>query len=205
MDNVSRPLIAVLVATVAFFALWVVALKPSSSTTTGRSGGLGAYQTAIDRAHHAVATANAATAREGGTVATTPAPGAATRQNVASGTRAAPNAKSVHLHPHANAPELVAQALAGGKVLALLFYNPAGTDDQAVRQELGAVPTHRGKVVKLALPLSQLAAYSVVTQQVPVQVSPTLVLIDRARQASTIVGFADRFEISQRVADALGS
>jgi hypothetical protein len=39
---------------------------------------------------------------------------------------------------------------------------------------------------------------------VPVQVSPTLVLIDKARQASTIVGFADRFEIAQRVADALG-
>ena len=33
--------------------------------------------------------------------------------------------------------------------------------------------------------------------------SPTLVLIDRARQATTIVGFTDRYEIAQRVADTL--
>jgi hypothetical protein len=97
----------------------------------------------------------------------------------------------------------VARALAVGKVLALLFYNPAATDDRAVRQELAAVPAHAGRVLKLALPLSQLASYSTVTQQVPVTVSPTLVLVDHQRQASTIVGFADRFEIAQRVADAL--
>jgi hypothetical protein len=43
----------------------------------------------------------------------------------------------------------------------------------------------------------------VVTNQVPVNESPTLVLIDAQRHASTIVGFADRFEIAHRVADAL--
>jgi hypothetical protein len=30
MDSVSRPLIALLLGTVAFFALWLVALKPST-------------------------------------------------------------------------------------------------------------------------------------------------------------------------------
>jgi hypothetical protein len=97
----------------------------------------------------------------------------------------------------------VAHALQTGKVLALLFYNPAATDDRAVKQELAAVPTHSGKVVKIAVPVNRLAQYGVITNQVQVQVSPTLVLIDKSRQASTIVGFADRFEIAQRVADAL--
>ena len=60
-------------------------------------------------------------------------------------------------------------------------------------------------VVKLAVPLSELARYPVVTTQVPVSESPTLVLIDRAQQATTIVGFADRFEIAQRVDDALAA
>jgi ABC-type phosphate/phosphonate transport system permease subunit len=99
---------------------------------------------------------------------------------------------------------VLARALTAGKVLALLFYNPPATDDRAVKRELASVPTHKGRVLKLALPLNDLARYSVVTDQVPVMVSPTLVLINRNHQASTIVGFADRFEISQRVADALG-
>ena len=53
MGNVSRPLIALLVATVAFFALWIVALKPSSGTgTAGTSSqnGPGAYQHDINAA-----------------------------------------------------------------------------------------------------------------------------------------------------------
>jgi hypothetical protein len=53
--------------------------------------------------------------------------------------------------------------------------------------------------------VSELARYAVVSNQVPVSFSPTLVLIDRSGQASTIVGFADRFEIAQRVADALAT
>jgi hypothetical protein len=201
MDNVSRPLIALLVGSVAFLALWLVALKPSSSSTTGNSGGLGQYQSAINKAHQAAATSNAASAAEGGTVATT-----ATSTGAAARPQAAPRTVShpVKVHVTPNTPAAVAHALATHKVVALLFYNPAATDDNAVRQELATVPTHAGKVVKMSVQVSRLARYSLVTNQVPVQVSPTLVLIDKQRQASTIVGFADRFEIAQRVADALG-
>jgi hypothetical protein len=97
----------------------------------------------------------------------------------------------------------VERALVANKVVALLFFNPAGADDRAVAQELASVPTRGGKVVKLAVPLSEVSHYKVVTDQVPVDSSPTLVLIDPDQQAQTIVGFADRFEIAQRVADAL--
>lgn len=202
MDNVSRPLIALLVGSVAFLALWLVALKPSSSSTTGNSGGLGRYQSAINKAHQAAATSDAASAAEGGTVATTTtSTGAAARPQAASRT---PVSHPVKVHVTPNTPAAVVHALATHKVVALLFYNPAATDDKAVKQELATVPTHAGKVVKMSVQVNRLAKYSMVTNQVPVQVSPTLVLIDRARQASTIIGFADRFEIAQRVADALG-
>jgi hypothetical protein len=200
MDNVSRPLIALLVGSVAFLALWLVALKPSSSSTTGNSGGLGQYQSAINKAHQAAATSNAASAAQGGTVATT-STGDAARSQAAPRT---PVAHPVKVHVTPNTPGAVAHALAAHRVVALLFYNPAATDDRAVKQELATVPTHAGEVVKMSVQVSRLANYSLVTNQVPVQVSPTLVLIDKARQASTIVGFADRFEIAQRVADALG-
>ena len=95
--------------------------------------------------------------------------------------------------------------MAGRKVLALLFYNPSAADDQAVRQELAAVPSHGGRVFKLAIPLAELSSYAQVTNQVPVNISPTLVIIDRARNAQEIAGFADSFEITQRLQDALSA
>ena len=62
MAQVSRPLIALLVATAAFFALWVVALKPhgsSGGSGGGAKAGLGQYQADINAAHHAVHTRDA--------------------------------------------------------------------------------------------------------------------------------------------------
>jgi hypothetical protein len=111
---------------------------------------------------------------------------------------------------HAPAPKTpterqnaVERALNAHKVLALLFYNPAAADDSAVRHELASVPSHDGRVVTLAVPLSELTRYRAVTNQVPIGGSPALVVIDRAGHASSVVGFADSFEISQRVAAAL--
>ena len=60
-------------------------------------------------------------------------------------------------------------------------------------------------MVKLEVPLSEAGRYTFITQHVQLQSSPTLLLIDRAKQATAIVGFADRFEIAQRVADALAA
>ena len=53
-------------------------------------------------------------------------------------------------------------------------------------------PAHRGRELRDAS-----------TQQIPVSSSPTLLIVDRTRSATELVGFADRFEIAQRVADAL--
>ena len=100
---------------------------------------------------------------------------------------------------------LIRNALIAHQVVAVLFYNPAASDDQAVDHELAAVPTHGGQVVKLAVPLSELTSFAVITQQIPVVTAPTLVLVDSSRQATTITGFVDPLEISQRVDDALAA
>lgn len=220
MANVSRPLIALLIATVVVFAVWFVALRPSSSSSGG-SASAGAYHHAIDAAHGAVATSAAASAAAGGTVPrttqTNPAsPPAAPSAPAATAPRSVsiPGslAKASHHAAAARVPRkltaaqranLVTRALVADKVLALLFYNPAAADDRAVKAELAAVPTHGQKVVKLAVPLSELEHYSALTTHVSVNQAPTLVLIDRSHTASMIVGFADRFEIAQRVSDAL--
>ena len=229
--HVSRPLIALLLGTVAFFAVWMTALKPSSSPTSGGSpSGVGQYQSAIDQAHQAVKISGQASVAHGGTLPTTSTVARATATTPAATTTAATTpatttatattpastkpATRVHDTTKAQSTPVAStaaqqrlskteRALDAGKVVALLFYNPAGADDVAVRQELAAVPADGVKVVKLAVPLSEAGHYTFITQNVQLDASPTLVLIDRAKRATTIVGFTDRFEIAQRVADAL--
>jgi hypothetical protein len=214
MGNVSRPLLGLLVAVVAFFALWLVALKPSSSSTSGGVPSR-ALSSAVDRAKGVQTVVDHAAAAAGGT------PGSTVSAHPRSATTAAvahvPAAKSkatvarkAAVARAASAPATAAQrlgavqnAIAKHKVLAALFYNPAAADDRAVKQELQSIPSHAGKVVKLTVPLSELSNYTVITNQVPVAYSPTLVIINRAGQASTIVGFADTFELAQRIAGAL--
>jgi hypothetical protein len=213
--HVSRPLVGLLVGTVLFFALWLVALKPGSPTSPGGSQGLGQYQSAITKAHAAVNLANATSAAHGGTVTpsatTTPAAAAkptaaakpATVVKPATQTSGRPAARAAAPVTSASRLHMVRDALGSGKVLALLFYNAAAADDRAVKSELAAVPGHGKRVVKLAIPVSELARYTVVTNQVQVSVSPTMVIIDHRHKAVTLTGFVDRFEIAQRVADAL--
>jgi hypothetical protein len=232
MSHVPRPLLGLLVATVVFFALWIVALKPSSSGTTGNTG-LGQYQSAINQAKASAASQDRAAAAAGNRVGTGSSQTAATKsaataaksaatavkpataaKPAAAATAAKPaTATKPAAQPHAAARtraatpteriNVVNRALADHRVLALLFYNPAASDDQAVKQELGTVPTRGGRVVKLAIPLAEVANYPVVTNQVLIQSSPTLVIIDSSRQAFTLVGFSSGFEIAHRVGDAL--
>jgi hypothetical protein len=215
MASLPRPLIALLVATVAFFALWTVALKPSSSSNGGSgSQGLGAFQSDINAAHNAVTTennSNAASAGQAPATTTAPiqthtsAPSRAPAANPTTASRRATQATSARVTATSGAARVSAvdAALAAHRVIALLFYNPGATDDRAVKQELGSIPSRGDRVLKLAVPQSELSQYAVVTNQVQVTETPTLVVIDPASRATTLVGFADTLEIAQRIDDAL--
>ncbi len=228
MPHVSRPLVALLLATVVFFAVWMVALKPKSDS--GSAGNSAPLQSAVDKAHAAVAQSNAASAAHGGKVATTPTATLATQTPTTPAHTATTPAHTATTPTHtATTPATAATAhkaatkstvsvvrgtaaqryavvvkgLRTHKVIALLFFNYRAADDRAVKKELAHVPTHGGKVVKEAVPLVELGRYRVVTQQVPVTMSPTLIIIDRKAKAWTVLGYATEFEISQRVTDAL--
>jgi hypothetical protein len=96
MANLPKPLIGLLVSTVLFFALWFVALKPSSSTSGGSPNGVGQYQSAINQAHQAVKTSNAANAKLGAPVSTTKSPASSTGQAASAAT---PKVTVNHLSP----------------------------------------------------------------------------------------------------------
>jgi pyruvate/2-oxoglutarate dehydrogenase complex dihydrolipoamide acyltransferase (E2) component len=183
MANLPRPMIGLLVATIAFFAVWTVALKPSSSSGPASSSSSPApaasQPKAAAPAHADASSASAAKA--------TPAAKAAVKHT------ASPQQRQT----------VIENGLNHHKVVAILFFNPAAADDRAVKHELDEVPARGGKIVKLAVPLSELTRYPVITNQVQVTESPTLVLIDGQRKADMLTGFLDQLELSQRVSDAL--
>jgi hypothetical protein len=195
MANLPRPLIGLLIATVAFFAVWTVALRPSSSSGPVSSSSTAA--TAAGKPKPAAHTNRHADA------------GAAESHAAIASQAGAANAKPVakpalkHTVSAQQRQSVIEDGLNRHKVLAILFFNPAAADDQAVKHELGEVPVRGGKVVKLALPLSELTHYPVITNQVEVTESPTLVLIDARRKADMLTGYLDQFELAQRVSDAL--
>jgi hypothetical protein len=200
MANLPRPLIGLLVATIAFFAVWTVALRPSSSggpVSSSSSPAPAASQPKAAAPAHA--DADSAASHAGGTSH------ASATSASASAAKAKPAAKPAV--KHTESPQQRQSTIENGlnhhKVLAILFFNPAAADDQAVKHELDEIPARGGKVVKLAVPLSELTRYPVITNQVQVTESPTLVLIDGQRKADLLTGYLDQLELSQRVSDAL--
>jgi len=202
MANLPRPLIGLLVATVAFFAVWTVALRPSSS-----SGPVSSSSSPGPAASHAKPAAPAhADADSTATHAAAASHASATSASASSSaTKAKPVAKPAVKHTVSpqQRQSMIENGLNHHKVLAILFFNPAAADDQAVKHELDAVPARGGKVVKLAVPLSELTRYPLITNQVQVTESPTLVLIDGQRKADLLTGYLDQLELAQRVSDAL--
>lgn len=188
MARLPRPLLALLVAVVAFFAVWTLALKPSSSNSSPS-----APAPAVHIASHAA------------TKATTAAQAAAHAKTAETAKPAKTAKPATDAHRATSALATLDAALSAHQVVALLFYNPAGADDQADRQSLDGLGSRHGRVVKLAVPVSQLARFSAITNQVAVTTSPTLIVIDGKGRASTLVGFADPLEYNQLISSALGT
>jgi hypothetical protein len=101
-------------------------------------------------------------------------------------------------------PAAVDSALRAGHVVALVFYNPASADDQAVRAELDSIPSSP-RLLRLAVPISQVADYPAISLSVPIQSTPTLVIVNARRQATVITGFVSRFVIAARIRAALSA
>jgi hypothetical protein len=205
MTRPSTPLLGLLAATVIVAVLMLVVFKPSSSTSAG-GGSIGQYQGAINAARASAAAQNRAAAKGGGSVANAPAK--ATKPAVVPAKPAVVPAKPAAAHHvfvvprHGSGPAQVNAALTAGRPIAILFYNPAAADDQAVRAELDHLRAFP-HVLKLAVPVSSVSSYVPLINEVSINETPTLVIVNHAHQATTIVGFTTTFEISGRIADAL--
>ena len=195
----------------------------SPASGGGAAPGVSGLKRAIDKAHGAVSTASADAQRAasssadgsappahaGSRPAAPAAPVAGARPRARHHAAAAPAthrpvARAKHHHAGAHGPlRVVLAALHAHKAVAIAFLDAGSADSRAVAQEMRHVSTFRGRAVVLSLPLSQLSHYGFITNRVQVTVAPTVVIVDRRASATEIVGFADRGEIEQRLADAL--
>ncbi len=225
MSQVSRPMQIALLVVIAFAGVWFVALRPKPAADAGTPAaaptapGAAGLTGAVDKAHGAVATSDAANKRldgqsngvGGAPPATVPSTaGAPTHRRAHASTpghqrpgHARHHARGQGRDPVKRRLAVVHRALRAGRVLVIAFYNPASSSGKAVREEVGDVHGRRGRVVRVAAPIRELSRYPLITRQVQIVASPTVVIVDRRHHAQTITGFTDVHVIEQRVADAL--
>ena len=121
---------------------------------------------------------------------------------------------------------LVEQALKQGAVAVVLFWTPKGSDDVAVHQELQllkAVHERVGSVARLPqvsrllkavglelnrkiavqeVPPSQVASFGSITRSVHVAGTPTILIINKSGETTTLTGLTDAYAIEQAIDEA---
>jgi hypothetical protein len=213
MDQVSRPMLIALAATVVLAALWLVALRPK---TTDVADTPAAPVTAIGQAKDAAATSDAANdklanATDGaGSAATpgatttpaTPASPAKTAAIVAAKATAKSAAAAVAVTGRREEAAVV-RDIRRGKVVVLLFWNARSSDDRATRAAVRGLSRHGGKVAVHVVPISRVGRFESITRGVTVNQSPVTLVIDRKRRTRAIIGLSERGELTQAVDDAL--
>jgi hypothetical protein len=100
-------------------------------------------------------------------------------------------------------PLKVARALVRHQAAVLLFYNPASSDDLAVRSEMAGVSSQGGRVATWSIPVRDLSRFSMLLTGVQILQTPSVVVITGTRPTIQLAGFTDRTEIDQVAASVL--
>jgi hypothetical protein len=98
-------------------------------------------------------------------------------------------------------PQRAAKAVADGKKVVLLFQNPDGLDDRAMRGVMRQLDA-RTRAVVLTDHVEAVDRYGSMVEDLGVSQTPAVVLIDRTGQARLIEGYVDTDTLAQAVADA---
>jgi hypothetical protein len=188
MSEISRPMQIALLATVLLAMVWFVALRPKGTSTED------------------AAPPPATPAQEAPSAPSAAAPQAPVAEEPSvDKPKPSPAARAAIRPQPGDSAEVrnVRAALRQHKAVALAFVTATSADARAVAREIRAVSNFGGRAAIFEVPLADLSDYGFITREVEVTVAPTTIVVGRDRRATAIVGFADRFEIEQRLADAL--
>lgn len=209
MGQVSRPLQIALLATLLFAVAWFLVLRPKpeesiDSPASAPAAVADGPATSSSSAAEATGAGGASAMPAGDADATgaggTAAGRAAAAGGGAGGGRAARRARRAA----AKVGGPLGAALRRGQAVAVAFVDPRTADARVVREEIAHVSRFGGRAAAFSVPIAQVARYRAITRGVNVTVAPTVVVIAPDLSATTIVGFTDRAEIEQALADALG-
>ena len=98
-------------------------------------------------------------------------------------------------------PRKAARAVADGKKVAILFQNPDGLDDRAMRGVMRQLDA-RTRAVVLTDDVDAVDRYGSMVEDLGVSQTPAVVLIDSRGEARLIEGYVDTDTLAQAVADA---
>lgn len=107
------------------------------------------------------------------------------------------------IQPGQGVPPAVARALDRREIVVLLFYEPAGADDQATRVAVRAVHSAGPHVALFTDTVSRISNYRRVVGSLGISQTPAMVVIDKQLKARLYQGFLDAGTIRQSVRDAL--
>ncbi len=230
VSQISPPMRILFGGAIVFLAVWFTLLRPkaeapapvaTTTTTTAPTGNVNTGKPAesgpgkiVEKAKSAATTAEgAAKAAAGESTAKTTTP--TTPQTAAgSATTTAPGAKAetgttIPAATLAKLPKDVAGALEGHKVLVLAVltnksapWRPMADDDRYVRNTLKKVNRYDGGVVIKQVPLDKLVTYAPLVNDLQVNQTPSIVVVDGKLKANVLAGFVDRVSINQAIADA---
>lgn len=216
MDQISPPMRIVLAVAVVFLAAYMLVLKPkdevapepaatpatpATASATDDNKASTRLGKAVEGARGAAAATEAKQDEEGLGSSSAPSTSATTPST---GTRSAPGTTAATPVDEslAKLPTWLQESM-DKKVVAILFTNGRSADDRRTRAALKHAFTAHGQVVKRAVPIAQIAKYRPVAQGVDVQQSPTMMVIDRRRQAQTLVGYSNVDAVNQAIIDGL--
>jgi hypothetical protein len=195
VDQISLPMRIALAASLAFAALWFVALRPKPIEDVD------APVPVAQPAKSEGVTGAAKTAEKAAKTDATP-----TSKADAARADAKPAAKAkTAVRTAKSGPKAVVADVKAGRTVVLLFWDPKGasTDDRAVRRAVAKVDRHSGAVKVHVADVDQLQGYDAITNSAPVQETPTVLVIDRKARAHTIAGLTVTREIDALVDRAL--
>jgi hypothetical protein len=123
-------------------------------------------------------------------------------QGLAAGVSGLPGGSSVPLEALTSPnPRKAARAVTQGRKVVILFYNPDGLDDRAMRRVVRQVDA-RTKAVVLSDNVAAVDRYGNLVEDLGVSQTPAVVLIDSRGNARLVEGFVDSQTLTQAVADA---
>ena len=100
-------------------------------------------------------------------------------------------------------PKPVKTALDKNKVVALLIWNPRGSEDKDVKDSVDGLSRHGGKVAVFTDKPENIARYTSITGVTQVAQTPALIVVNKDKVARKATGYLDDVTVEQYVVDAL--